>query len=264
VKDYLLEIKDLTVRFGGLTAVDNVNIKIEEGKIYGIIGPNGAGKTTIFNMISGAVQPSSGDILFEGKSIVGLKMDKIARLGLSRTFQNIRLFEKISVLDNIIISLQRQPEYNLIQAFLRTKKVRQEDNNAREKAKEYLELVGLSEYANAIAGSLPYGLQRRLEIARALATSPKLLQLDEPAAGMNNEECARLTELIKEIHNKTQTTILLIEHHMDVVVELCSEIYVLNLGKLLCHGSPREIQTNPDVIKVYLGEGRNKNASFRS
>lgn len=261
---YILETKNLTVKFGGLTAVNDVSLQLEEGKIYGIIGPNGAGKTTVFNLISGAVAPTEGDILFEGESIVGKRMDVIARMGLSRTFQNIRLFTNISALDNIIISMQRKPNYNLVQAFFRTKKVREEDKKYREKAYEYLELVGLKDYADAKAGSLPYGLQRRLEIARALATSPKLLQLDEPAAGMNNEECASLIALIREIHEKTGTTILLIEHHMDVVVELCSEIYVLNLGSLLSKGTPEEIQSNPEVIKAYLGEGRKKDASVGS
>lgn len=257
---YILETRDLTVKFGGLTAVNEVNLQIEKGKVYGLIGPNGAGKTTIFNLISGAVAPTSGEILFEGSSLVGKKMDQIARIGLSRTFQNIRLFTRISALDNIVIGMQRTPNYNLVQALMRTRKVREDDRRNRDKAYEYLELVGLKDYAKSPAGSLPYGLQRRLEIARALATSPKLLQLDEPAAGMNNEECASLIELIREIHQKTGVTILLIEHHMNVVVELCSSIYVLNMGSLLRYGTPEEIQSDPEVIRAYLGEGRNRNA----
>lgn len=256
MSNILLETKNLTVRFGGLTAVDGLDMQVEEGKIVGLIGPNGAGKTTVFNMITGAIPPTEGDIVFDGKSIVGMRPDKIARLGLSRTFQNIRLYEKISALENIIISMQRQPSYSLWEAFLRTKKVRQEDARVKEKAYDYLKMVGIEEYADAPAGSLPYGLQRRLEIARALATEPRLIQLDEPAAGMNNEECESLIRLIRDIHDKLGVTIILIEHHMDVVVDLCDEIYVLNLGKLLAKGTPSEIQNNPDVIKAYLGEGR--------
>jgi len=256
MSDFLLETKNLTVRFGGLTAVEGLDFQVKKGQIVGLIGPNGAGKTTVFNMITGVIPPTEGEIFFKGSGIVGVRPDRIARRGLSRTFQNIRLFEKISALENIVITLQREPGYSLVEAFLRTKKVREIDTEIQKRAYDYLELVGLREYADSVAGSLPYGLQRRLEIARALATEPELLLLDEPAAGMNNEECDSLIDLIRNIHEKKGITIVLIEHHMDVVVNLSDEIYVLNLGKLLAHGDPHAVQTNEDVIRAYLGQGR--------
>jgi len=254
--DCILETKRLTVRFGGLVAVNDVDIRISRGELVGLIGPNGAGKTTIFNLITGALAPTEGDILFKGQSIVGKRPDQIARLGLSRTFQNIRLFTKASVLENIMIAIQRDPSYSVIEAFLRLPKVKKADREASEKAHEFLELVGLTDYAGARAGSLPYGLQRRLEIARALATGPEFLQLDEPAAGMNNEECASLIELVSRISRQTGISIMLIEHHMDVVMQLCGRVYVLNLGSVLKCGTPDEVQSDPTVIKAYLGERR--------
>lgn len=254
----ILETKDLTIRFGGLTAINKVSTQIPEGKIVSIIGPNGAGKTTLFNLITGALAPTEGEILFEGRSLVGKTTEQIARIGLSRTFQNIRVCTRMSVLDNVMISIQRVPSYNIFAALLRLPNVRRADKLAREQAMEYLRLLGIERYASAAAGSLPYGAQRRLEIARAIATKPKLLLLDEPAAGMNNEECSELVDLIRSIHKSQKLTIMLIEHHMDVVMNLSDEIYVINLGSVLRHGLPEAIQSDPEVIRAYLGERRRR------
>lgn len=254
----ILETRDLTVRFGGLTAVNNVNIEVAPGSITGIIGPNGAGKTTLFNMITSAVEPTSGDIIFEGQSILGKGPDQIARIGISRTFQNIRVCSHMTALENVIISIQRVPPYNMFAAMLGLPSVRKKDKEAYEQAMDYLEILGIKQYANSLACEMPYGQQRRLEIARAIATKPHLLLLDEPAAGMNNEECNELTELIRELHERLGLTVLIIEHHMEVIMKLCDDIYVLNLGAVLSKGKPAEIQGNPEVIKAYLGEKRRR------
>lgn len=254
----LLETKDLTVQFGGLTAVNSVNMEIPQGSIVGIIGPNGAGKTTLFNIITGAIAPTEGELLFEGKSLIGKTTDQIARTGLSRTFQNIRVCTRMSVLENVMISIQRIPPYSVLASMLRLPSVRRKDKEALDKAMEYLKILGIDHYASAAAASLPYGAQRRLEIARAIATEPKLLLLDEPAAGMNNEECMELVELIRGIHAAKDLTIMLIEHHMDVIMNLSDEIYVINLGAVLRRGLPEEIQSDPEVIRAYLGERRRR------
>ncbi len=255
----ILSIRHLTVDFGGVRAVNDVSFSLRNGEMVALIGPNGAGKTTIFNLITNAVQPTGGEILLNGRNILGKSPDQICRLGISRTFQNIRLFPQMTAYENVELGLHSTPRYSLAEAFLRTARARRIESDTRQKALELLEMVNLQEHAHARASSLPYGLQRRLEIARAMATSPQLLLLDEPAAGMNEDECNELIELIRKIHNLMKYTIIIIEHHMAVVMELCrdSRIYVLNLGSLLTVGAPQEIQNNPDVIKAYLGERKN-------
>jgi branched-chain amino acid transport system ATP-binding protein len=260
----LLTIKNLTVDFGGVRAVNNVSISLQIGELVGLIGPNGAGKTTVFNLITNAIRPTTGQIMLEGKSILGKSPDKICRLGISRTFQNIRLFPQMTAYENVELGLHSSPKYSLAEAFVRLPHASRIEKNARKRALELLEIVNLREHAGERASSLPYGLQRRLEIARAMATSPKLLLLDEPAAGMNEDECKALVKLIRDIHSTMKYTTLMIEHHMAVVMDLCERIYVLNLGSLLTMGSPKEVQNNPQVIKAYLGErknARNVNAS---
>jgi len=255
----VLNLKNLTVDFGGVRAVNKVSLALNEGEMVALIGPNGAGKTTVFNLITSAIKPTSGEINFNGKSILGKSPDQICRLGISRTFQNIRLFPQMTAYENVELGLHSTPHYSLAEAFVRTPRARKAEVDARKRAHELLEMVNLKEHANARASSLPYGLQRRLEIARAMATSPQLLLLDEPAAGMNEDECNDLIELVRQIHTTMKYTIIIIEHHMAVVMELCkdSRIYVLSLGSLLTVGSPTEIQNNPQVIKAYLGERKN-------
>ncbi len=257
--DEILSIRNLTVDFGGVRAVNNVSLSLKKGEMVALIGPNGAGKTTIFNLITNAVRPTTGQILLNGKSILGKSPDQICRLGISRTFQNIRLFPQMTAYENVELGLHSTPHYSLAEAFFRTPRARHIESETRKRALELLEMVNLQDHAHARAASLPYGLQRRLEIARAMATSPQLLLLDEPAAGMNEDECNELIELVYKIHTSMQYTIIIIEHHMAVVMELCrdSRIYVLNLGSLLTVGTPQEIQNNPDVIKAYLGERKN-------
>ena len=254
----LFELKDISVQFGGLRASDHVSFDVKEGEIFGLIGPNGAGKTTIFNVITGNVAPVEGDVLLDGKSLLNLSPDKIARTGISRTFQNIRLFPKMSVAENISIGFHCVPMYSRLEAMLGLPSVRKAEKEVSQKVAEMMEIFGLTQYADMRAGNLAYGLQRKLEIARALATSPKLLLLDEPAAGMNNDECNELVELLLQIYRNNALTIILIEHHIEFVLKLCSKIYVLNLGQLLAQGTPEEIQSNPEVIKAYLGERRSR------
>ena len=252
----ILTIKRLTVDFGGVRAVNNFSLSLLPGEMVALIGPNGAGKTTVFNLITNAVKATSGEILLNGKSILGISPDRICHLGISRTFQNIRLFQQMTAYENVELGLHSIPRYTLPEAFVRTPRARRIEANVRKRALELLDIVKLTPYAKARASSLPYGLQRRLEIARAMATSPQLLLLDEPAAGMNEDECEELVSLVREIHQLMKYTIMVIEHHMAVVMDLCcdSRIYVLNLGSLLTVGTPAEIQNNPDVIRAYLGE----------
>jgi len=262
----ILELRNLTIDFGGVRAVNELSLSIAPGEFIGLIGPNGAGKTTVFNLITNAYQATSGDILFEGKSVRGVTPDKICRMGISRTFQNIRLFPHMTVYENVELGLHSQPHYSLFESFVRLPRASRAERETREKAHGLLEMVNLEQHAHATAGSLPYGLQRRLEIARAVAADPKILLLDEPAAGMNEDECNDLVRLIRQIHQTRKFTIIMIEHHMAVVMDLCKDhrIYVLTLGSLLTYGGPAEIQSNPQVIKAYLGEkkdGRNKRAS---
>lgn len=261
----LLELHSLSAQFGGVRAVNAVNLELDAGGLIGLIGPNGAGKSTILNLISGSVAPSSGDIVFKGKSILGVSPDRLCHLGISRTFQNIRLFPQMTAFENVALGLHSEPSYSIFEAFVRSPRVKRAELVVRERAIELLELVGLAKYSEERAGDLPYGSQRRLELARAMATSPELLLLDEPAAGMNDEECAELTSLLRRIHGEFGYGIILIEHHMNVVMDLCSEskIYVLNLGEILTSGSPREIQDDPKVITAYLGEKRTGNGRRR-
>lgn len=257
----ILALNNVSVHFGGVKAVQDIHFHIESGEFVGLIGPNGAGKTTIFNLITNSVKPTSGEIVFKGQNITGKSPDRINHLGVSRTFQNIRLFANMSVFDNVALGIYSRTQYSLFDAFFKTKKARNFDVKTRQHTLELLELVGLQSKYDEKAGSLPYGQQRRLELARAMASSPQLLLLDEPAAGMNEDECADLVELIRGIHQQYHYTIILIEHHMNVVMELCAQyrIYVLNLGKILSVGSPLEIQNDPQVIRAYLGERRPAN-----
>lgn len=258
----LLEAKHADMVFGGLTAVDDLCIQVHEGEIVAIIGPNGAGKTTAFNMITGVYTPTTGTIVYNrGKegvedpvTLSHLRADQIARLGLARTFQNIRLFKDLSVFENVLIATHLHKKSGLFSSVLHLPKARKEEQSMREKAHLLLERTGLAAYENDISSSLPYGLQRRLEIARALATDPRLLLLDEPAAGMNPTESVALTKFIREIRDEFGLTILLIEHHMQLVMDISERIYVLEYGKTIASGVPTDIQANPDVIRAYLGE----------
>lgn len=251
----LLETKDVTIRFGGLVAVNFLNIQVNEGEVVAIIGPNGAGKTTAFNLITGVYTPTEGDILFGGEKINGKRPDEIAKLGIARTFQNIRLFKDLTVLENVLIATHLNVKSSLFSSILKLPFARKEEKGMIEFAELLLKETGLIQFKDEIASNLPYGLQRRLEIARALATKPKLLLLDEPAAGMNPKESEDLTEFIREIRDKFSLTVLLIEHHMQLVMDISDRIYVLEYGRTIAKGIPEEIQSNPAVIKAYLGEG---------
>lgn len=252
--EMLLEISGLTKNFGGVCAIDHFSVALEEKRVHGLIGPNGAGKTTIFNTITGIYHPDAGSVVFRGKDITSAKPHEIAQHGIARTFQNIRLFSNLSVLQNVIIACGIDLDYQLWDTILRLPKYRAEEKRLREKAFGLLEIVGLSEFAAARANSLPYGHQRRLEIARAIALNPVLLLLDEPAAGMNAEESQELIGFIHEIKEKFNLTVLMIEHHMDVVSGLCDHCTVLNFGKTIAEGTPTEVKANKAVIEAYLGE----------
>ncbi len=250
----LLETKDVTIRFGGLVAVNFLNINVNDGEIVAIIGPNGAGKTTAFNLITGVYAPTEGDIIFDGIRINGKRPDQIAKMGIARTFQNIRLFKDLTVLENVLIATHLNVKTDFFSSVLHMPYAVKEEKKMRDFACSLLEETGLIDHKDDIASSLPYGLQRRLEIARALATRPKLLLLDEPAAGMNPKESVDLTEFIREIRDKFHLTIILIEHHMQLVMDISDRIYVLEYGRTIAKGVPAEIQANPAVIKAYLGE----------
>jgi branched-chain amino acid transport system ATP-binding protein len=250
----VLEIKDLGIDFGGLTAVNDLNMTVYPGEIYGLIGPNGAGKTTVFNMLTKVYQPTRGTIKLDGNDMAKLNPVEANKAGVARTFQNIRLFSNMSVLDNVKIGMHNSVNYSVMTAVLRLPKYRTEEKKADAEAMELLKLFGLDEKADIIAGNLPYGAQRRLEIARALATHPKLLLLDEPAAGMNPQETQELMDMIRTVRDHFKIAILLIEHDMKLVMGICERITVLNYGMLLAQGTPAEIQANPEVIKAYIGE----------
>lgn len=249
----VLEARNLGIDFGGLHAVEDFNLIIGKTEIAGLIGPNGAGKTTAFNMITGVYTPTEGSVILQGRSITDMRPDRIAAAGIARTFQNIRLFKALTVLDNVLIAQHVRLTASWLGAVLRSPRYRKEEARAYERAKELLTYMGLWEVRGEISSSLPYGMQRKLEIARALATQPTLLLLDEPAAGMNPAESAELTELIRGIRDHYHLTVLLIEHHMDVVMDISDRIYVLNYGGLIAEGMPTEIQQNDDVIRAYLG-----------
>lgn len=253
----LLKVNNLTKNFGGLAAVSNVNLTLETNELVGLIGPNGAGKTTLFNLLTGVYEPSEGDVLLttekEEERLNGIKPFKIANKGLSRTFQNIRLFKELSVLDNVLIAMTGKQQVGILTSLLRLPSFYTSEKKIKEKAYELLSIFDLSEKKDSKAKNLSYGEQRRLEIVRALATEPKILFLDEPAAGMNPQETAELTELIKRIQKEFDLTILLIEHDMSLVMDVCERIYVLEYGQLIAEGKPEEIKTNERVIKAYLG-----------
>jgi branched-chain amino acid transport system ATP-binding protein len=244
----------LTVHFGGLNAVDHFSLELKEGNLVGLIGPNGAGKTTVFNIITGNLKPTLGNIFFLGKEITGLKPNAVTRRGIARTFQNIRLFQDLKVIDNVMISYHGRLHSSFMGAVLRTPLYNHEEKKMREGAMALLSRVRLSEQAYEKAGALAYGQQRRLEIARALATDPKLLLLDEPAAGMNPQETQELMDFIVRVKEDFRLTVLLIEHDMRVVMGICQWIKVLDYGAEIAQGTPREIQNNPKVIAAYLGE----------
>lgn len=252
-QDFILQLQNVVKRFGGITASNDITINVPRDCIYGIIGPNGAGKTTLFNMITGVYNTTEGTVLFEGEQVNGLPTHVIAARGIARTFQNICLFGDLSVYDNLLTACQKNITYGLLDGILRTEKCRAQERESREFCDRLLEEVGLSDQRNQKANNLPYGMQRRLEIARALATRPKLILLDEPAAGMNEEESAKLSEFIREIRVKKEVTVVIIDHHMDVIMAICDQISVLNFGTLLAEGKPEEIQSNPEVISAYLG-----------
>lgn len=250
----LLETKGMSMRFGGLLAVDNFDIKLEKNELVGLIGPNGAGKTTIFNMLTGVYKPSQGSIYINYKNVTNKSSYYIVRQGIARTFQNIRLFNELSVVENIKIAYHNEINYNILDSVFRSKKYFSEEKRASEEALEFLKIFNMEDYADTLAKNLPYGKQRKLEIARALATKPKILMLDEPAAGMNPQETEELMETIDLIKNQFEISILLIEHDMNLVMGICERIIVVDYGKIIAKGTPEEIKNNSSVIKVYLGE----------
>ena len=250
----LLEVKNLGISFGGLRAVDDLNMSIEQGSLVGLIGPNGAGKTTAFNLLTGVYAPSEGIIELDGENLVGKTPTEICKSGIARTFQNIRLFSKMTVLDNVKVALFNHVQYSLAESFFHFGSYSKKEKEMDERAIEILKVFDLDGYADVLASNLPYGKQRKLEIARALATSPKLLLLDEPAAGMNPNETQELMDTIQFVRKTFDMTILLIEHDMRLVSGICEELTVLNFGTVLAQGKTSEVLNNPQVIKAYLGE----------
>lgn len=250
----ILTCQDVSINFGGVKAVQNVTLDIRKGSVTSIIGPNGAGKTTFFNIISGVYKPTSGKVLFDGKDITNLPQHEVSRLGMARTFQNIRLFSQLDNVRNVQSALDARADYTMLEAILGLPRKRSEDRRNFEIAMDCLELVGLKEFAFDRPGSLPYGMQRKVELARALSSNPKLLLLDEPAAGLNPVEVEDFIQLLRRIKEQRDLTILLIEHRLKVVTTLSDEVFVLNFGELLTHGTPEEVQNNPKVIEAYMGE----------
>jgi len=253
-KKPVLDVQELGIDFGGLTAVNDLNLQVYDGEIAGLIGPNGAGKTTVFNLLTKVYKPTRGKIFFDGKDTAGKSVVDINKAGIARTFQNIRLFGNLSVFDNVKTGFHNVMPYSPITAILRLPKYFSTEREIEEKAMELLKILELDQFAQVTASNLPYGAQRRLEIARALATNPKLLLLDEPAAGMNPQETAELMDMIRFVRDHFKIAILLIEHDMKLVMGICERITVLNYGMMLAQGTPEEIQSNPEVIKAYLGD----------
>lgn len=254
MSDTVLKTNDITIVFGGLKAVDSFSIEIKKGELVGLIGPNGAGKTTVFNMLTGVYTPTSGTVELMGEDVTKLSPHVRVKKGIARTFQNIRLFKRMSVLENVKVAANVNMDYSIFDGIFKTKKYWAQEDKATEEAMEILEVLGLAEYKDQEAQNLPYGKQRKLEIARALASKPSLLCLDEPAAGMNPIETEELMETIKIVREKFNTTVLLIEHDMKLVMGICERIKVINFGKEIAEGTPAEIQANEEVIKAYLGE----------
>lgn len=250
----LLEVKNLGISFGGLRAVNAFNVTIEKGQLYGLIGPNGAGKTTVFNLLTGVYQPDEGAIILDGVNVTGKKTIDICKAGIARTFQNIRLFGDMTVLDNVKVGLHNHHPYSTLEGILRLPRYYKVEKEMNEKAMELLKVFGLEEFAEYKAENLPYGQQRKLEIARAMATAPKLLLLDEPAAGMNPNETKELMDTIQFVRDHFDMTILLIEHDMKLVSGICEKLTVLNFGEVLAQGDTQEVLNNPEVITAYLGE----------
>ncbi len=250
----LLEVKDLSISFGGLRAVDNLNLTVEKGELYGLIGPNGAGKTTVFNLLTGVYKPTEGSINLNGVNITGHRTVQINRDGIARTFQNIRLFKDLSVMDNVKLGLHQHYRYSTLTGILRLPKYFRVEKEMDERAMELLKVFDLDGEAEILSSNLPYGKQRKLEIARALATDPVLLLLDEPAAGMNPNETQELMDTIRFVRDKFDMTILLIEHDMKLVGGICEELTVLNFGQVLRQGPTKEVLNDPEVIKAYIGE----------
>ena len=255
MSEFVLETKNLGISFGGLRAVDDVNLTIKQGEIYGLVGPNGAGKTTVFNLLTGVYQPTNGTFFLNGKELKGLSQEKINHAGIARTFQNIRLFNNMTVIRNVMVGLQNRPEYKctMAESLFRLPRHFAAEKQMRNRAKELLDIFGLLEERNNLACNLPYGKQRKLEIARALATNPSLLLLDEPAAGMNPNETEDLRQTIEIIRKQFGITILLIEHDLKFVSEICDEITVLNFGKALAQGKAKDALSDPEVVRAYIG-----------